>query len=88
MVTDFFGIFFTLTWVFYSSDVIVGNYLGYFNIFGYIWIWKIGLSAFVPVGIGLAVFFAWGFWYILYDEWQSSVGCAFWGFCCLWFMFC
>ena len=37
-VADFFGIFFTLSWVFYSNDSIHGNFFGYFNIFGTIWL--------------------------------------------------
>ena len=88
MVTDFFGIFFTLTWVFYSSDVIVGDYLGYFNIFGYIWIWKVGLSIGIPVAIGLLAFFFWGFWYLLYEELNHGCDANFVGFCCLWTIFC
>ena len=90
MVTDFFGIFFTLTWVFYSSEVIAGEYLGYFNIFGFIWIWKIGISIGVPVAIGLILFFGFGFWNILYEEYRdfgSSCNCSFIGFCVAFFIF-
>ena len=53
VVTDFFGIFFTLTWVFYSNDLIHGEFLGYFNIFGQIWIWKFFISVLIPVGLGI-----------------------------------
>ena len=89
MVTDFFGIFFTLTWVFYATDVIHGEYWGYFNIFGYIWIWKVVASIFFPVSLGLLAFFGYGFWYMLYEEWRDmGTGCECLGFSVAWVIFC
>ena len=57
VVTDFFGIFFTLTWVFYSHDSIHGDFLGYFNIFGEIFFWKFAISILLPVALAVTVFF-------------------------------
>ena len=57
LVTDFFGIFFTCTWVFYSNDNIPGEYFGYFNIFGQIWFWKFGISTLLPVGVTVTLGF-------------------------------
>ena len=48
VVTDFFGIFFTLTWVFYTNDSIHGDFFGYFNIFGTIWLYKFAISNYFP----------------------------------------
>eukprot|EP01083_Nonionella_stella_P156659 507573_1 len=64
VVTDFFGIFFTLTWVFYSHDSIHGEFLGYFNIFGQIWIYKFLISTLLPVAFGLIVFFGFAYWFL------------------------
>eukprot|EP01084_Bolivina_argentea_P246471 412479_1 len=64
VVTDFFGIFFTLTWVFYSHDAIHGNFMGYFNIFGQIWLWKFAISTLIPIAFGIIVFFGLVYWII------------------------
>ena len=90
VVTDFFGIFFTLTWVFYSHDNIHGDFLGYFSIFGEIWIWKFAISTLIPVGFALVVFFGFGYWFMYYlwlchttDNKLSSFGLG-----CLWIILC
>ena len=57
VVTDFFGIFFTLTWVFYTNDNIHGDFLGYFNIFGAIWLWKFAVVTLLPLALASFVFF-------------------------------
>ena len=57
IVTDFLGIFFTCTWVFYSNDDIHGDFLGYFNIFGEIWFWKFAISTLVPCALATIVYF-------------------------------
>ena len=49
VVTDFFGIFFTLTWIFYSNDAIESEYFGYFNIFGIIWWYKFAISTYLSL---------------------------------------
>eukprot|EP01083_Nonionella_stella_P233726 823201_1 len=91
VVTDFFGIFFTLTWVFYSHDSIHGDFMGYFNIFGQIWIYKFVISSLFPVAIGLFVFF--GFVYlfvycgILFDTRDPASTLIKCGRGCLWFVF-
>eukprot|EP01083_Nonionella_stella_P235939 829138_1 len=60
-VTDFFGIFFTLTWVFYSHDSLNNHLFGYFNIFGMIWLLKTAVSILLPVALALTVFFLVGY---------------------------
>ena len=64
IVTDFFGIFFTLTWVFYSNDNIHGDFLGYFNIIGEIWFWKFSISVLFPVAVPTVIFFGFVYWFI------------------------
>ena len=87
VVTDFFGIFFTVTWVFYTNDDIHGEFLGYFSIFGEIWIWKFVISTLFPVAVGLIIFFGciywfWGFVFLFdRDENDAVEGC---GYGCIW----
>eukprot|EP01083_Nonionella_stella_P220767 789499_1 len=64
VVTDFFGIFFTLTWVFYSHNSIHGEFLGYFNILGQIWMYKFAISTLLPVVFGLVMFFGFAYWFV------------------------
>ena len=64
VVTDFFCIFFTLTWVFYADDNIHGDFLGYFNIFGQIWLYKFGISTVIPVAFGLLLYICCGYWFL------------------------
>ena len=92
VVTDFFGIFFTLTWVFYTNDNIHGDFLGYFNIFGAIWIWKFGISVLVPAAVGVAVFVLFGNWGLLLaiccdPSMMSRDQTERMGYGCLWLMF-
>ena len=91
VVTDFFGIFFTLTWVFYSSDAIHGNFLGYFNIFGQIWMYKFMIATLLPVSLGLMVFFLFAFWVmyfaLLCDPEFDRDPCIRFGYSSLWFIF-
>merc|ERR1719295_1793756 len=47
--SDFFSIFFIVSWIFLSNDHINGDFLGIFNIFGEIWCWKV-MIAILPVG--------------------------------------
>eukprot|EP01083_Nonionella_stella_P034486 94381_1 len=91
-VTDFFGIFFTLTWVFYSHDSLSTHLFGYFNIFGMIWLLKTSVSILLPVALGLTVFFLVGYWFvfglIIHDNLvANSERCKAFGYCLLWLMF-
>ena len=61
VVTDFFGIFFMLSWSFYSNESIPGNFLGYFNIFGAIWLWKVAISVLLPIAFTLVAAIIIGF---------------------------
>ena len=92
VVTDFFGIFFTLTWVFYHDDNIPGDFLGYFNIFGEIWLWKFAISTAIPVAFALFVFFSVGYWFMyclfLCDPDFDDNACVRCGFSCMWIILC
>eukprot|EP01084_Bolivina_argentea_P202464 345925_1 len=62
VVVDFFGIFFTLSWVFYSNDtLLVGDFIGYFTFIGEIWFYKILVSV-VPCIICMILF--WSLYYV------------------------
>lgn len=64
VVTDFFAIFFTLTWVFYSNPLIFGYFGGYSNIFGFVWFCKLTLTTLLPVALAMIIFFGCGYWFL------------------------
>ena len=65
VITDFFSIFFIVSWIFLSNDFITGNFLGYFGFAGELWCIKIAISiAPIPVAIAIGWIFA-GFWVAL-----------------------
>ena len=63
-VTDFFGIFFTLSWVFYQNEYIHGDFLKEFNILGQVWVYKVFIAILPPIGVVMTGFFGFGFWII------------------------
>ena len=76
IVIDFFGIFFTLTWVFYTNDDLLQPvFWGYFSIIGQIWIYKvlIGIVPFVILGI-LSWFFYFYFEMVCSEIWYTYNG--------------
>ena len=92
MVSDFFGIFFTLSWVFYTDQGVYGDFLGYFSVLGEIWLWKFAIATMVPVAVGLVVFFGAGYW-VMYlamlcdPNFMSHSGEKRCGWSCLWIIF-
>merc|ERR1711879_816168 len=66
--TDFFSIFFIVSWLFLSNEHINGEFLGYFSVIGEVWCWK--------VMIGVLPF--WSFVYIAY---MCCLVVALWGIC-------
>ena len=91
VVTDFFGIFFTLTWVFYTNDNIHGDLFGYFNIFGAVWLYKFAISTLLPVALGTAVFlsvvYIFGCGVFLFDPISSNTPAERCGWTLLWIIF-
>ena len=87
-MVDFFGIFFTFCWVFYSNEELMsGSFLGYFTIIGQVWIYKILISV-LPFVVGMIVF--WMLFYVWdvindicdYDNCCYNICTAlFWLFC-------
>lgn len=79
VVVDFFGIFFGLSWVFYSNEEILnGKFLGYFSYIGEIWIDKV-LIGVVPFICGLILF--WLLFYMPYIIHESTDGNLFYNIC-------
>ena len=64
-VTDFFGIFFILSWAFYSNEHIYGEYYGFFNIFGIVWFWKFVISVASIAATGCVLFALFGYWVLI-----------------------
>ena len=64
--TDFFSIFFVVSWTFLSNDYINGDFLGHFSIIGEVWCWKV---------MGIVPFFAlvWII-YFCYEIWAMLFG--------------
>merc|ERR1719499_2606690 len=46
--TDFFSIFFVVSWIFLSNDHIDGDFVGYFSIIGQVWCWKVIFGVLPP----------------------------------------
>eukprot|EP01084_Bolivina_argentea_P035472 65805_1 len=90
-VTDFFGIFFTLTWVFYSHDSFSTHLFGYFNIFGTVWLVKTSVSILFPITLGFVLFALFGYWFgfgfIIHDRRRSLDQCKTVRYCLLWMVF-
>ena len=74
VITDFFSIFFVVSWIFLSNDYINGDFLGYFSIVGELWCWKIGVSILPPIATVLVGWTVLGFWIVecwIYEENES-----------------
>ena len=58
IVVDFFGIFFILSWVFYTNDstVLQPQFMGYFTVIGEIWFYKVMISVTPCILLGLLWF--------------------------------
>merc|ERR1719334_211676 len=68
--TDFFSIFFVVSWIFLSNDYINGQFLGHFSIIGEIWCWKVFI-AIVPFFVfGFLSYVLFAFWLMLYGIWK------------------
>lgn len=72
VVVDFFGMFFTLSWVFYHNDNLLnGDFLGYFTFIGEVWLYKVLISV-VPFICGLILF--WYLFYMLHIIYETADG--------------
>ena len=61
IVVDFFGIFFTLTWVFYTNDNLLKPvFWGYFSVIGQIWCYKVMIGIVPVVIVGILLWFTYG----------------------------
>eukprot|EP01083_Nonionella_stella_P054904 144893_1 len=73
IVTDFFGIFFTLTWVFYSNEApFQPQFLNHFSIIGQIWIYKVLISVAPFVFVVSCCFTIYHLPEPLHDLWTDS----------------
>ena len=61
VITDFFSIFFIVSWIFLSNDYINGDFLGYFSIVGELWCCKVMISILPPI-----VLIAWGWCFVAF----------------------
>ena len=72
VITDFFSIFFIVSWVFLSNEHINGNFLGYFSIIGELWCIKIAISILPPI---IAVACGWifgGYWVFMCNLYRNN----------------
>ena len=73
IVVDFFGVFFTLSWVFYTNDTLLQPvFWGYFSIIGQLWCFKLFVSIVPLIILGLLYWFLGYVWYLLYSLWFDS----------------
>ena len=78
IVVDFFGIFFMLTWVFYTNDTLLHpEFLDYFSIIGEIWFYKMMLSVSPCIILGSLGFIARWLPEMMMDMWRDySLNCG------------
>ena len=74
MITDFFGIFFVLSWVFYTNDTFLQPvFLRCFSIIGEIWCWKVIIGIFPVITVGILSWLTYFLWIILDEEvWRRT----------------
>ena len=72
VISDFFSIFFLVSWVFLSNEYINGNFLGYFSIIGQLWIYKVLISIIPPIICIPILYILFGFWFILYQLYDNG----------------
>eukprot|EP01084_Bolivina_argentea_P113897 202898_1 len=76
IVVDFFGIFFTLSYVFYTSDKLLQPvYHGYFTIIGQIWLYKVLISIIPIIIIAIMYWFLYKMWVIIIHDWSPNSTC-------------
>eukprot|EP01084_Bolivina_argentea_P255195 429150_1 len=65
VITDYFGVFFIITWLFYHHDYIQQGFLGYFDIiFVDIWFYKCAITVLLPATLVIVVFFGVIYWLV------------------------
>ena len=72
VITDFFSIFFIVSWVFLSNQHINGDFLGYFSIIGQLWCFKIGISILPPIICFACGWIFGGYWLFMYDLFKQN----------------
>ena len=73
--SDFFNIFFLVSWIFLKNDNIPTNdFLGYFNVIAEIWCWKIIIAILPPFGAAIVGYLLVGMWYALYQTFKTVTG--------------
>eukprot|EP01084_Bolivina_argentea_P109400 195557_1 len=70
--TDFFSIFFVVSWVFLDNEYIRGDFLGQFSIIGQIWCWKVIIAIIPPIVFVAIAYLTGGMWFLIYEIWRSN----------------
>ena len=78
VVTDFFSIFFIVSWIFLSNDYINGDFLGYFSIIGELWCIKVGISIIPPLVAIVVLWILVGFWVFFHRRYDGQSDCPCW----------
>ena len=69
IITDFFGIFFVLSWVFYTNEIFLQPvFLKYFSIIGAIWCWKVIIGILPIIAVSILAWLTYFFWNMLYED--------------------
>ena len=72
VITDFFSIFFIVSWIFLSNDYINGNFLNYFSFVAEMWFYKVGISILPPILAAPVAYVLFGFWFAIYEIWRGN----------------
>ncbi len=76
--TDFFSIFFVVSWIFLSNEYVNGNFLGYFSVIGEVWGWKVTLSLICPLIFIAIAYLSVAMWLILCNIIKSNRDEKYW----------
>lgn len=67
VITDFFSIFFVVSWLFLSNDQINGDFLGHFSIIGQVWCYKVLIAVIPFFVLVLVAYVCVGFWVLVWE---------------------
>eukprot|EP01084_Bolivina_argentea_P109398 195553_1 len=69
--TDFFSIFFIVSWIFLSNDYIYGDFIGHFSLIGKVWFMKVVIAIVAPILFFAIGYFSVGMWLLTIVVWKE-----------------
>eukprot|EP01084_Bolivina_argentea_P087743 158472_1 len=78
--TDFFSVFFIVSWIFVSNEYINADFLGNFSLIAEIWCIKMAVAIVLPIACMPIFWFAFAMWcviYVIFNEMEVHCCCKF-----------